>query len=969
MNTIAVGSRHKLLKTCWLAAACALLALSAGAQSVAPRIQSEITSSAPTLLKNSLHPLAQAQFDAGRVPADTKLTGITIDFSRTAAQEADLKALIAAQQSPTSPLYRQWLTPDQFAARFGMADADLARVQSWLEQQGFSVDSVARSKNAIHFTGSVRQVEQAFSTEMHYYKVGGVQHFAPSTNLSVPAALAPAVLNVRNLDSFRPGSHVLLQKNVKRHFTQAGTSEVFFAPGDIATAYDIKPLYNSSITGSGQSITIVGQSAVQTADLEAFQNADGLTVKDPTMYLVPNTGDSTVQADGDEAESDLDLEWSNAIAPGATINFVYTGSNTNYSAFDSIQYAVDNQIGTIVSSSYGLCEVLLGTTNIDDLEAILEQGTNQGQTFVAAAGDAGSTDCNNFNGTGTLTTADTTIAVDYPASSQYVTGMGGTEIPQNNSAYLTPGDGYWGDATSSTQDAVNTLEKYVPEVVWNDDVFLENYGGGLSASGGGVSIHTALPSWQSNVPGIPSGTFRFVPDLALYGSPDFPGYVFCSSDPSAWQQDQEASCNSGFEDSNSDNVTAAGGTSFDAPIFSGMLALLAQKQGYGSTGQGLVNKTLYSLASDSATYASAFHDITTGNNDCTAGSTYCGSTTGGYSAGVGYDEVSGLGSVDLSNLAGVWPAGSGTTLTATTTTITASSSSVNTGVTDTFTITVTATSGTPTGTVDLSVDGGANIPVTLTSNGTYVYSTSFTTAGTHTILATYEATSTYASSSSSVSVTVTAVSSGTGTITLAATPSTLTVAQGSSGNETITVTPGSGYTGTVDVTFDTSNDSALENLCYEFTPDSNPSTGAGVVSITSATTAETTTLNLDANAADCSDEAAIKAHGMKPFKTLHSTGSLKTTAQNKGVNPLPMGVAFAGLLLVGFLGRGSRKLLGLAGLLLLATVGLAVSACGGVTNNNVITNPPTGSYTITVSAQDSAGVITATPVPFTFVIN
>jgi subtilase family serine protease len=193
-------SRH----LCGWLAACALVAPFLGAQSVAPRISSEIAKSEQVTLAGSLHPMAQAKFDAGRVPSSTKLTGVSIVFSRTEEQEADLQALIAAQQDPSSPLYHQWLTPDQFAARFGMADADLSKVKSWLQQQGFSVDSVARSHNAIRFSGTARQVEQAFSTQMHSYKVSGVQHFAPSTELSLPSALSSVVLAVRNLDDFRP---------------------------------------------------------------------------------------------------------------------------------------------------------------------------------------------------------------------------------------------------------------------------------------------------------------------------------------------------------------------------------------------------------------------------------------------------------------------------------------------------------------------------------------------------------------------------------------------------------------------------------------------------------------------------------------------------------------------------------------------------------------------------------------------
>jgi subtilase family serine protease len=966
MKTKTANSQQKFLWVCGLLAACSTIVTTAGAQLAAPRIGAEINGAEQSTLKNSLHPLAQAQFDAGRMAEDTRLNGISIFFNRTAGQEASLKALIAAQQNPSSPLYHQWLTPDQFAAQFGMADADLSKVESWLEQQGFSIDSVARSKNAIHFSGTVRQVEQAFSTEMHNYKVNGAAHFAPSTALSVPAALAPTVLGIKNLDDFRPISHAVSRKNAraKSNFTGAGSTNasnetIFFAPGDIKTAYDITPLYNSSVTGTGQSITIVGQSEILNSDIEAFQNASGLAIKDPTPFLVPSSGNPAISA-GDESESDLDLEWSGAIAPGATINFVYVGNNTTYSAFDSIQYAIDESIGTIVSSSYGNCEAALGGFT---LESFFEQGTAQGQTFLAAAGDDGSEDCNEYQGPGTgttLTSMDTTIAVDYPASSPYVTGMGGTEINQTNAAYSTVGEGYW-EADSGTTDIINSVLQYIPEVVWNDDS--SQYG--LSASGGGASTLFTKPSWQTGVPGIPADGHRDVPDLALYGSPNFPGYLFCTSDTSFWSSGQVASCNSGFEDSSTGDLTFAGGTSFDGPIFSGMLALINQKQGY-TTGQGLINPTLYKLAADSATYATAFHDITTGNNDCTAGSTWCGSTTGGFSAGVGYDQASGLGSVDATVLATAWPANSSTApvLIATTTNITASNSAPNVNASDNFTISITSSTGAvPSGTLTLTVDTNAPITETFTG-GAYIYTTSFSTAGTHTILATYAGDSTYGTSSGQAIVNVATVSSGKGTITLAATPSTLTVAQGSSGNEAVTVTPAGGYTGTVDLNFDTSNDSALQNLCYNWT--NINSAGLGTVAITS-TAVGTATLTLDANASDCASTAAIQKSGKHALRMLHPRNTAQTTAKSSGRNPLPLTVAFAGLLLVGFMGRSSRKLRGLAALLLLAAVGLAVSACGGVTTTPD-SNPPTGTYTVTVSGQDSAGSITATPVTFTFVI-
>jgi len=502
-------------------------------------------------------------------------------------------------------------------------------------------------------------------------------------------------------------------------------------------------------------------------------------------------------------------------------------------------------------------------------------------------------------------------------------------------------------------------------------VFSAANGGGLSAGGGGASALFTKPSWQTGVTGISSSiTMREVPDLALYASPDYPGYLFCSSDTSAWENGQQSSCSSGFEDSSTGDLTGAGGTSFDAPIFSGMLALISQKAGYtAGQGEGLINPTLYKLAANSATYSSAVHDITSGNNDCTAGSAYCASGSVGFSAGTGYDQVTGLGSVDVNNLATAWPANTAATnLTATATSITASNSSPNVNASDSFTIAVTAALGTPTGTVMVTVDDNAPISETLASDGTYSYAATFTTAGAHTILAAYVASSTFAASDGSVTVNAAAVTSGTGTIKLTPSAATLTVAQGASGTETVTVTPSTSpaYTGTVDLTINLPT--SLENLCFSFS--NANSAGDGVVPISSATTPETDTLTFDTNASDCSSEGAMRKTGMRPARTLRAGGVAKhEVPKNGGGNPVPLTVAFAGLMLAGFLGRSSRKLRGLAGLILLASVGLAVTACGSSGISTTVPDPPKGSYSLTVTGTDSVTPAITNSTTFTFVIN
>ena len=543
--------------------------------------------------------------------------------------------------------------------------------------------------------------------------------------------------------------------------------------------------------------------------------------------------------------------------------------------------------------------------------------------------------------------------------------MGGTEIAAANS--VSTNSTYW--VAQSTSDVLTSAKIYIPEIAWNDN----STQGGLSASGGGASALFSKPTWQAGVPGIPGDTKRDVPDIALYSSPGFPGYLFCTSDQSNWNTTtpplQQASCNSGFRDSATNDLTVAGGTSFAAPIFAGMLALINQKAGYVA-GQGLINPTLYSLAANSTTYSDVFHDVTTGNNDCNAGATYCGSTTTGFSAGPGYDQVTGLGSVDLSKLAGAWPA-STSTLIGTSTSVSASSASVNVNTNDTFTIAVTSESGstTPSGTLTLDIDGGTSgggttvANVALTSSGTYTYTTQFTTAGAHQVVALYSGDSTHFPSTGVSTVMVTGVSSGTGTFTVGGT--NVTVSQGSSANSTVTLTPKSGYTGTVLLTFSTSNNSALTNLCYNFSTILSNGDGSVVVSNASPVT---TQMTFDTNASDCVT-GAISSGGKRVMHRLLSANKLTNLRSSSG--PAPAAIALAGLLLAGFLGRQSRKFRTTAGFIVLATIGLVISACGGggSSSTTTVANPPKGTYTITLTGTDSATASITAQTTFTLVID
>jgi hypothetical protein len=188
------------------------------------------------------------------------------------------------------------------------------------------------------------------------------------------------------------------------------------------------------------------------------------------------------------------------------------------------------------------------------------------------------------------------------------------------------------------------------------------------------------------------------------------------------------------------------------------------------------------------------------------------------------------------------------------------------------------------------------------------------------------------------------------------------VAQGSSGSSTITVTPAGGYTGTVYLSFTSSNDSALANLCYDFT--TTLSDGDGSVPVT-GTAAATTQLTFDTNAADCASAAIAKSgkHAM------HRLGPVKTS-QNNTPSRAPLAIAFAGLLLAGFMGRSSRKLRNLAAVIGLLAIGLGLSACGGSSSSSTtVSDPPKGTYTINVTGQDSTTATITATTTFTLVID
>jgi subtilase family serine protease len=626
------------------------VALSAYPQATAGnRITQAIDDRETVQIRGNVHPLLERASDQGRMDGGTKVEGVSLIFKRTAEQDAAVEKLLQEQQDPSSPNYHKWLTPEEYADRFGLSVEDIHKVTSWLEAQGFTVDRVARGRNMLWFTGTASQIETVFRTEMHRYQLEGKSHFAMAVEPAVPAALAEVVLGVHNVSSFRPKARLRSRKvsaaEMQRHYTD-GSGNHFLVPDDFATIYDVQALYTAGFNGTGQTIVIVGQSQINTSDIDSFRavgaaNLPPRTVANFIQTLVPGTGSSVIVT-GDVGESSLDLEWAEGVAKGVTENFVYVGNASNKSAFDAFLYAIDNNLAPVLSSSYGNCEQNLPASFQTTLQTETQKAAMLGITVVAAAGDFGAADCD----ANPALPAQGGLGVDMPGSLPYVTSVGGTTFTGDAS---NPGS-FWNGQPNNSHGG--SVKSYIPESAWNDtNNPLVN---ALSATGGGASLLFSKPSWQTGT-GVPADGERDVPDVALAASPNHDGYLLCTTDPGGKGNPAVLPCKTGFTDA-SGNLDIAGGTSFGAPTFAGIAAILLQKEGGR---QGNLNPTLYALA---ASTPSAFHDITSGNNivPCQVGTPNCTSGTYGYNAGTGYDLVTGLGTIDAANLVNNWSAGNPT---------------------------------------------------------------------------------------------------------------------------------------------------------------------------------------------------------------------------------------------------------------------------------------------------------------------
>ncbi len=613
------------------------------------RITQRVDDASFVRLERSVHPLANARYDVGRASGSLSLDRMILVLKSSTDQEAALERLLLDQQDPSSPQYHQWLTPEEFGRQFGPAQEDLDAVVRWLEDRGFRIDSVAAGRRAIEFSGTVHQVEDAFHTEMHHFDVNGSRHIANASELAIPDALAGVVGGVASLNDFHKRPLHSIRPPAPQTNLTGGSHGL--GPYDFATIYNVGALWSSNFDGTGQSIAIAGRTNIKVSDVTTFRSMFGLPANDPQVIL--NGKDPGVVSSGEETEADLDVEWSGAVAKGATIKFVVSASTITSDGVDlSAQYIVNNNVAPVVSLSFGACEADMGSGN-QFYSNLWSQAASQGMSVFVAAGDNGSAGCDDPSST----RATGGLAVNGLASTPYNVAVGGTQFNDSTASL------YW---NTSNDTHLASAKSYIPELVWN-----ETSGGGLWAGSGGVSIVYSTPAWQtgSGVPTVDPGTtnqhHRYLPDVSLSAA-GHDGYLV----------EQEG------------GLELVGGTSAATPAFAGIMAILNQ---YTGARQGNPNLHFYPIA---ASAPSVYHDVTSGTNavPCKTGTANCGAgsrgTTGllsGFSATAGFDLATGWGSVDANALALHW----GGSQPPTSPTITALSPNPMTGSSSNQTLTIT----------------------------------------------------------------------------------------------------------------------------------------------------------------------------------------------------------------------------------------------------------------------------------------
>jgi subtilase family serine protease len=780
-----------------------------------------------------------------------------LQLQRSPEREKELRQYIDELETPGSPNYHKWLTAQEFGERYGLAQRDLDTITGWLTGHGLTVNIVYTNRVLIDFSGTAGQVHEAFQTEIHTLDVDGVKHYANMSDPKVPAALAPAVVGVVSLHNFTPHTQYKMRSQYtvasnEQLVVPADLAKIYnvsplFTAGTSGQGQTIVVIEDTNVYSTTDWTTFRS-----TFGLSTYTSGSFTQVHPAPPSGTNNCTNPGVLTNGADGEAILDAEYSSAAAPNAAIELASCADASTFGGLIALQNLL-NESATppaIVSISYGECEAINGAAANATYSTAYQQGVTEGVSVFVSSGDQSAASCDANDNVGTAATHG--IGVSGFTSTIYNVSVGGTDF---GDAYAGTTTTYWGSNSTTYGSALS----YIPEIPWDDscasvlistyysgsgttygtsgfcnstlgeDDFL-GFGGGSggpsgcatgSATTSGVVSGTcagyAKPSWQSLV-GVPADSVRDIPDVSLFAANGVWGhaYAFCDSNPGVGLGGEPCTgAPSGW--------SLAGGTSFASPIWAGFQALINQKAG---DRQGNPNPTYYSLAkteygaSGSTTCNSTlgngigtscvFYDVTqgdmdvdcTGTNNCyrpsgTYGvlSTSDSSYAKAYGTTTGWDFATGIGTVNVTNLANAWPASTtpNFSLSAAPSSVTIAqggtggTSTITIIPTDSFTGSVTLTaSGLPTG---VTAAFGTN-PATATSVLTL---TASGTATTGTVTVTITGVSGSLTHTTTISLTVTPPPN----FTLSASEAKVEVFRMFHASVTITVTPVNGFNGSV----------------------------------------------------------------------------------------------------------------------------------------------------------------------------
>ncbi|MBS0448367.1 MAG: S8/S53 family peptidase [Proteobacteria bacterium] len=560
---------------------------------------SPVFCSTPVLAAQLARPAAAV--DQGKAPLDESKDVLV---SLKLPDRAALEAFVASTVDPSSANYHKFLTTEQFKARFGRTDAEVARVRSLLESHGLTVSKVYENNLVIAVRGTNAQLAKLFATEIHTYTENGETYQKPASKATVPAAVADLVQHVAGL-STRPLYHSYLKSmptaGVPIGIALANRNRPANAmpqpgiPGqytvtDVANMYNLTPVYKRGFDGTGQTLGIMTFASFKTSDVSAYWAGVGLSSDTSRITTVNTVPGSHISSNGAD-ETTLDVEQSGGLASGAKV-IVYEAPNTSAGEVALYTGAITANHADTLSVSWGLPEVAEDPDSMATLDGLFLEAAANGVPIMAASADSGAYDLNNAQNF-PYPDYSATLSVDFPASSPYVLAAGGTTLPAtlnlSHGSVTVPAVRPW---------AWDYLAAYMLQYDGQAYYYANIYPVG---AGGGVSVNYALPSYQQALP----GTMTSAPGQSL----------FCFISPAKGQPctpgEDLADLPGGFAGRNVPDLSldadpetgfsmyyggqwgfGSGGTSFVAPQLNGIFSVITQQAGHRL---GQLQPQLYSL--------------------------------------------------------------------------------------------------------------------------------------------------------------------------------------------------------------------------------------------------------------------------------------------------------------------------------------------------------------------------------------